>query len=182
MSPARAEPAGASPLGVRPIGVRTTQPLAHAPGGDVAPLPPVDAPPNVARPSGAAVGANELTEHWDDVVDDLRRAGKTLLAAAMQHAAPSAVTALGDVTIQLDEPNEFYAQAFDSGRADLLVAIRSRFPTIERVQLMRDDTAPAEPKKRITEEMIKAERLSALRKRDPVLGAAIDHLDLDPLD
>jgi len=182
VSPARAEPAGASPLGVRPIGVRTTQPLAHAPGGDVAPLPPVDAPPNVARPSGAAVGANELTEHWDDVVDDLRRAGKTLLAAAMQHAAPSAVTALGDVTIQLDEPNEFYAQAFDSGRADLLVAIRSRFPTIERVQLMRDDTAPAEPKKRITEEMIKAERLSALRKRDPVLGAAIDALDLDPLD
>jgi DNA polymerase III subunit gamma/tau len=184
VTPAPVEPVGGRPLGARPIGVRTTQPLVHAPGSDVAPQAPIDASaaPDTARPSGTPVDANKLTEQWDDVVDDLRRAGKTLLAAAMQHAAPSAVTARGDVTILLDEPNEFYAQAFESGRADLLGALRSRFPSVERVQLMRDENAPAEPKKRLTAEMIKAERLSALRKRDPVLGAAIDALDLDPLD
>jgi DNA polymerase III subunit gamma/tau len=184
VTPARVEPFGGRPLGARPIGVRTTQPLVHAPGSDVAPQAPIDASaaPDTARPSGTPVDANKLTEQWDDVVDDLRRAGKTLLAAAMQHAAPSAVTARGDVTILLDEPNEFYAQAFESGRADLLGALRSRFPSVERVQLMRDENAPAEPKKRLTAEMIKAERLSALRKRDPILGAAIDALDLDPLD
>jgi hypothetical protein len=60
--------------------------------------------------------------------------------------------------------------------------LRARFPAVDRVQLLRDENAPVEPKRRITEEMIKAERLSALRKRDPVLGAAIDALDLDPLD
>ena len=171
----KASALAAPPLGARPAGARTTQPLGHAPGGEVV-------VPRAAGVSGVPVDANKLTEQWDDVIDDLRRAGKTLLAAAMQHAAPTAVTARGEVTIQLDEPNDFYAQAFDTGRADLLTALRARFTNIERVQLLRDENAPAEPKKRITDEMIKAERLSALRKRDPVLGAAIDALDLDPLD
>jgi DNA polymerase III subunit gamma/tau len=168
---------------------RTTQPVprtlggvptAATSGGAAAALRAEAPSPSVAAES--TLDVNRLTEQWDDIIDDVRRAGKTLLAAAMQHSAPSAVTARGEVTIQLDEPNDFYAQAFESGRADLLAALRSRFPGVQRVQLLRDESAPVEPKKRITDEMIKAERLSALRKRDPVLGAAIDALDLDPLD
>jgi len=53
---------------------------------------------------------------------------------------------------------------------------------VERVELRRDDTAPAPPPKRMTEEMVRAERIAALRKRDPVLGAAIDALDLEVAD
>ena len=35
---------------------------------------------------------------------------------------------------------------------------------------------------RLTDEMVRSERLTALRRRDPVLGAAIDALDLDLAD
>jgi len=183
-SEAKVDSPTAQPLGARPAGTRTTQPLGHSFGGAAAPRASTPEPmqPEAPRSSGASIDVNKLTEQWDDVVGDLRRAGKPLLAAAMQHAAPHAVTSRGDVTIQLDEDNEFHAQAFETGRNDLLGALRARFPSVERVQLKRDESAPAEPRKRITDEMIKAERLSALRKRDPVLGAAIDALDLDPLD
>jgi hypothetical protein len=34
----------------------------------------------------------------------------------------------------------------------------------------------------VTEEEIRAQRIASLRKRDPVLGAAIDALDLELLD
>jgi hypothetical protein len=38
------------------------------------------------------------------------------------------------------------------------------------------------PPARLTDEMVRTERLTALRRRDPVLGAAIDALDLDLAD
>ena len=36
--------------------------------------------------------------------------------------------------------------------------------------------------KRLTDDMLRQERLASLRKRDPLLGAAIDALDLDVVD
>jgi hypothetical protein len=63
--------------------------------------------------------------------------------------------------------------------------LREWFSGVERVQIARaadaDDT-PARPQKRMTDDMVRAERLAALRKRDPVLAAAIDALDLDVAD
>ena len=38
------------------------------------------------------------------------------------------------------------------------------------------------PPPRLTDEMVRTERLATLRRRDPVLGAAIDALDLDLAD
>ena len=38
------------------------------------------------------------------------------------------------------------------------------------------------PPKRLTDEMVRAERIAALKKRDPVLSAAIDALDLEVAD
>jgi hypothetical protein len=40
----------------------------------------------------------------------------------------------------------------------------------------------AGPPKRLTAEAVKAEQVASLRRRDPVLGAAIDALDLELLD
>ena len=40
----------------------------------------------------------------------------------------------------------------------------------------------AAPPARLTDEMVRTERLTALRKSDPLLGAAIDALDLDVVD
>ena len=38
------------------------------------------------------------------------------------------------------------------------------------------------PPKRLTDEMVRDQRIATLKKRDPVLGAAIDALDLELAD
>jgi len=50
------------------------------------------------------------------------------------------------------------------------------------VRLAGDSLAAAAPAPRMTVEMARADSLAALRKRDPVLSAAIDSLDLDLID
>src|SRR5258705_13168178 len=112
----------------------------------------------------------------------MREDGKPMLASALSHASPVAVTAAGTVTIELDEPNDIFAHAVTTARADIAAALKTWFAGIERVELRRDESAPAQPPKRLTDEMVRAERIAALRKRDPVLGAAIDALDLDVAD
>jgi hypothetical protein len=44
---------------------------------------------------------------------------------------------------------------------------------------VRDVESAVAPPTRLTDEMVRSERLGALRQRDPVLDAAIDALDLD---
>jgi hypothetical protein len=105
-----------------------------------------------------------------------------MLATALEHAAPVAVSVAGLVTIALDEPNDIYGHAINSGRTEIIAALGEWFAGVERVELRRDDQAPAPPPRRLTDEMVRAERLAALRKRDPILGAAIDALDLDIAD
>jgi len=132
----------------------------------------------------AALDLHRLAERWDDLVTRVRAEGKRVLASALEHAMPVAVTAAGDVTIALEEPNDFMAEAIDGARADIATALRDWFDGVARVQLRRDAErgAAAPPPKRLTDEMVRRERLSALRKRDPILGAAIDALDLDVVD
>jgi hypothetical protein len=132
--------------------------------------------------SPAALDLNKIVEQWDTLVARIRDDGKPMLAAALSHASPIAVTVTGTVTIELDEPNDIYAHAVSSARAEIATALKQWFAAVERVELRRDDATPAPPPKRLTDEMVRAERIAALRKRDPVLGAAIDALDLDVAD
>jgi hypothetical protein len=140
----------------------------------------------MSAPSAPAVRAhldlNAVAGRWDDVVARLRADGKMNLAAALAHAAPVSVTAAGGVVIELDEANDFFAHAIANGKADVLAALGEWF-AVERITLRRDEgAAPAPPPKRLTDEMVRAERIASLRKRDPVLNAAIDALDLDVTD
>jgi DNA polymerase III subunit gamma/tau len=140
----------------------------------------------VAGADGKLAGAaplemSKLTALWDQIVLRLR-ATKPMLATALSHATPAAVTASGVVTIELDEPNDIYTHAIGTGRGEILVALRERFAGVERVDLLRDEKAAAAPPKRLTDEMVRAERVAALRKREPLLDAAIEALDLDVAD
>ncbi len=140
----------------------------------------------VAGADGKMVGVvplemSKLTAAWDQIVHRLRGT-KPMLASALSHATPVAVTASGVVTIELDEPNDIYTHAIGTGRAEILVVLRERFAGVERVDLRRDEKAPAAPPKRLTDEMVRAERVAALRKREPLLDAAIEALDLDVAD
>lgn len=123
-----------------------------------------------------------VTAIWDDLIRAARSAGKTLLATALEHASPAAVTAHGALTIELDEANGFYAQSIESGRAELLALVQSQLPAISRLDLRGGMAMPSAQLRRISNDDIRSERLATLRRNDPVLGAAIDALDLDVVD
>jgi DNA polymerase III subunit gamma/tau len=165
----------ASPLAVSAASVAVAAPkLAPDSGSDR-----ISAVPKRA----ALLEINKLTEEWDALVDKIKAGGKPMLATALEHASPVAVAASGVVTIALDEPNDIYAHAITAARAEIVSVLAERFSGVERVELRRDERGSTPtPPKRLTDEMVRAERIAALRKRDPVLRAAIDALDLDVVD
>jgi hypothetical protein len=158
---------------------------------------PSAAPSTVAKPAGGAPTArreesvtealagapdlNQIVERWDDVVAAMRAAGKSVAATALEHSAPAAVNARGDVTIALDEANPIYEQAIEAVKGDLVSAMRRWFPGVQRLVVRAPQGASAPPA-RLTDEMVRSERIAVLRKKDPVLDAAIDALDLDLAD
>jgi DNA polymerase III subunit gamma/tau len=157
---------------------RTPAPPPVAPA--VAPLPAATTAPSSGTPA-APPDLNRIVERWDELVTAMRAAGKSVAATALEHAAPVAVTARGDVTIALDVANPIYEQAMESVKAEVVTMLQGWFGGVRRV-VVRAATADVAPPARLTDEMARSERLLALRKRDPVLGAAIDALDLDLAD
>jgi DNA polymerase-3 subunit gamma/tau len=129
-----------------------------------------------------ALDLNRVIGKWDALVERMRSSGKPMLATALEHSSAVAVSGSGVVTIELDEPNDIYAHAITTARADIAGALREWFAGADRVELRRDDAKAAAPPKRLTDEMIRAERIAALKKRDPILSAAIDALDLEVAD
>jgi hypothetical protein len=95
---------------------------------------------------------------------------------------PVAVTGAGDLTIELDEPNEFFAQAIDAARSEILTLLRQWFPDARAIRLRQNPEHSASAPARVTDEMVRTDRLNSLRKRDPILGAAIEALDLDVIE
>jgi len=144
--------------------------------------PAVVAAPNPEPRAGArrALDVAALTGRWDDLVARFRTTGKALVAAALDASAPDAITAKGDVTIKLDEPNDFHARAIEQARGEILEILGEWFEDVASVSVFRD--APretTEKPKRVTDEMVKSERLNTLRRKDTLLDTAIDVLDLE---
>jgi len=169
----------------RPVIARPAPTLADVPAppptAPVAPVAPMpDAPPaaKAAEPFEIA----RVTGRWDDLVAKVRGEGKRVLASALGHALPVAVTGGGDLTIELDEPNEFLAQAIESARGEILGLLRQWFPDARAIRLRQNPEHAAAAPARVTDEMVRTDRLNSLKKRDPTLGAAIDALDLDVVD
>ena len=136
-----------------------------------------------SRPAATPADLNAITGRWDELVARMRADGKVLLGAALEASSPHAITKAGDLTIKLDEPNDFHARAIEQDTAAILGALRDWFAGIARIALYRDDDPKAQGKQqRLTDEIVKAERLNGLRRKDPLLGAAIDVLDLEIAD
>ncbi|CAN5916380.1 hypothetical protein BH11GEM1_BH11GEM1_01490 [soil metagenome] len=161
---------------------------APAPSGSAAPvaLPPkapISSPPAAAgRSAGEPVpDLNLLVERWDELVSAMRATGNSLAATALAHAAPTAVNGTGEVTIALDESNPIYEQALGKDEKGVTSALRSLFPGVQRV-VVRAAAGTSTPPARLTDEMVRSERLTAMRRKDPVLDRAIEALDLDLAD
>ncbi|HEY2378525.1 MAG TPA: DNA polymerase III subunit gamma/tau [Gemmatimonadaceae bacterium] len=178
------KPAGEPPTARSSRGVPDERPVLTKPATSLADVAPV-ATSVQASPLGVVrepLDVARLAGGWDEIVAWLRSDGKRMLASALQHALPITVTASGDVTIELDASHEYLAAAVESGRADIVAAVRQRFPDARAVRLRQDPQRAAVAPARVTDEMVRSDRLNALRRRDPTLGAAIDALDLDVID
>ncbi|HJU69612.1 MAG TPA: DNA polymerase III subunit gamma/tau [Gemmatimonadaceae bacterium] len=157
---------------------------ADAPLAAAAPL--ADAPsPEPKPPPRAALDLNILCERWGDVVDRVRSLGRPMLVSALEHALPVAVSAQGTITVQLEQPNEIFEKAIESGAADILTAIAATFDGATKLLVRRAEQpaiAPNDAPKRLTEDQARRERAQMLRKKDPALDAAIEELDLELLE
>ncbi len=132
---------------------------------------------------------NHLAEHWDEVVDRVRESGRAMLASHLAVALPTAVSSRGVITVQLDEDTpvsfDLVQEALNGAQSELLAALRVRFTGAEKVvlaPLSKAEAVAPVASRRMTEEAIRAEKLANLRKKDPMLDAAVRELDLELLD
>jgi DNA polymerase-3 subunit gamma/tau len=149
----------------------------------VAPSPaPAPAPvaPLATAARGAMLDLNTVVERWAEVSEVVRRNGRGFLATALDAALPVSITAAGSITLELEEANETFAKAIEAAREEILAAVRDVFGGGERIMLRPiEGAARGEPLQRITAESVKTDTVAMLRRRDAVLGAAVDALDLD---
>jgi DNA polymerase-3 subunit gamma/tau len=135
----------------------------------------IPAPPEVhATDLNAVVGA------WDDVVAGVRRE-RPLIATLLEQALPTSANANGVLTLQVDASAAF--DGLNAKMADTIAALRGYITGLQRIALRASEQAsPATAAPRMTAETVKLETLASLKKRDPVLAAAIEALDLELAD
>jgi len=119
---------------------------------------------------------NRLAEHWDDVVEAVRASGRGMVASALAEATPAAVTVSGLVTVSVG--SDALADAIQNGAESILLALRGLFDGVEKLAVHGLEGGQSAAPRRLTAEDVIANRVVMLRKRDPVLDAAIDALDL----
>lgn len=103
------------------------------------------------------------------------------LAGAVEHAAPVSVSGTGDITLELASTGEVFHQPLVASASDVLAVIGSLLDGATRLTVRLADRAPddAASPRRFTEEGVRRDRLSMLRKKDATLDAAVEALDLE---
>ena len=163
-----------SPRGSAPQAVREAAPVRAA-----SPRPVVlaDAPP--ATPAALPLELNRVAEHWDAIVDGVERDGRAVLAAALRHATPTAVTAGGGVTLTVDAAAQ--GDLIVQGEAAILTALKRRFASATKITVLSASAGDVPPR-RLNEQEVRADRMGMLRKQSKLLDAAVEALDLELLD
>ena len=145
-------------------------PIPHSPG-----VPPEKGPLTLDR----------LRSLWPRIVEDARRE-KPMLGALLPAVEPSAIDGTTVVARALDP---VHAEGLERQRESLAQLI-GRYVT-EPVRIRLEAAGSGEGERgqrsaprpgRLTEQGVRAERLEALRARDPGLDAAVDALDLELLE
>jgi DNA polymerase III subunit gamma/tau len=142
--------------------------------------PGASAPLSESPEADAAPHLHRIVEDWESVLTALRSRGRDMLAALLGRVQPIAVTAAGLLTIECDDPGDF--PVVSDGLAQVTEALRDVIPSISRVQVKAPTAGVPAARERLTTEGVKQERVAMLSKQDPVLGAAVDALDLELLE
>ncbi len=173
-----ASPRKASPT---PSAPRPTPPVAAAldPAAD-------DAPPRAGTRDGSASqqvpadDVNAVAGAWDDIIAGLRR-DRPFVATLLEQALPTAASSSGVLTLQVE--TTVVGEGLDARKAEVLDVLKSRLRGLQRVavKVAEKGESPGNPS-RMTVEAVRSGTVVSLRRRDPVLDAAIDLLDLELLD
>jgi len=156
--------------------------------GDPAPLlrdprPPAPFPiPHspAVPPEKGPLSLDRLRSLWPRIVEDARRE-RPMLGALLPAVEP---TAIDGATVAVRAPDPVHADGLERQR-EALAQLVGRYVT-EPVRIKLEGAGSGErpvPRPgRLTEQGVRAERLEALRARDPGLDAAVDALDLELLE
>ena len=175
----RLEDSGPPPPAARTPAASAMPQAAHAAAPLVVRSSPAASPVAVQAPPGA-LDLNAVVERWDDTLVALRR-DRPMIAGLLEHAIPSGVTANGVLTLQLD--NGALPDGLVKRSNELTDALAPHIPGITRLIVRAPEgKTRGVPPKRLTAESVKSDTMNSLRKRDPVLSAAIEALELDLLD
>jgi hypothetical protein len=134
------------------------------------------APP---APGELPLELNRVVEHWDAIVAGVERDGRAVLAAALRHATPTAVTASGGVTLTVDAAAQ--GDLIEQGESAILAILKRRFKAAAKITV-RSIGAPDAAPRRLNEQEVRADRIAMLRKESKLLDAAVEALDLELLD
>jgi DNA polymerase-3 subunit gamma/tau len=132
------------------------------------------------RSAVAASDLNAVAGVWDDMVAGIRRE-RPFIATLLEQSLPVSTTATGVLVLQVETPA---VQEGLAAKSPETVAVMSAWLVgLQKIAVrLAGDSGGAGPAPRMTVETVRSETLAALRKRDPVLNAAIDALDLDLVD
>ena len=132
-----------------------------------------DAPP-------AVPDLHRVVDEWDTVIAMLKGQGRGMLAALLARVQPSAITSGGLLTIECDDPGDF--PVVTDGLPQITEALREAIHAIARVQVKPIAEGAQATRERLTTEAVRQERVASLTKQNPVLGAAVEALDLELLE
>ncbi len=105
-----------------------------------------------------------------------------MLVAALEQTAPELGADSSVVLLRLAERNEIFGRALQAGREDVVRALRSVWPRVEQIAVAEPGEGGGGAPQRLSVAALRAEQLAALRKRDALLGAAIDALNLEVIE
>ena len=167
--------------------LRVPTPVRAMPASNVS-VEPHHAPSQPHRAAGSSAGKsvvaasdlNAVAGVWDDMVSGIRR-DRPFIATLLEQSLPVGTTANGVLVLQVETPA--VQEGLGAKSAEAVAAMSGWLAGLQRISVrLAGDSAGAGPAPRMTVETVRSEMLTALRKRDPVLNAAIDALDLDLVD
>src|SRR3989449_489308 len=158
--------------------------LRDAATGSPAPLPPSPAvPAAVPPPEKGPLTVDRLRDLWPRIIEDAR-AKSPMLGALLQVTEIAGLDG-STVSVRLLDTNPGHAEGIERQRdpSALLVGRYVTAPVRIKLQAAASGERPLPQRSsRMTEEGARADRLKALRAKDPSLNAAIDALDLELLE
>ena len=162
-----------------PAPVESVPAAPSAPVQTSAPVPEF-APVPKSAPAATVPDLHRIVDEWDAIIAVLKVQGRSMLSALLARVQPTAVTASGLLTIECDDPGDF--PVVDDGLAQITDALRDAMPAITRVQIKPPAEGVPAMRERLTTAAVKKERVASLSKQHPVLGAAVEALDLELLE